>query len=314
MPSRVLALAGGGGGARMAHGLALVLEPGSLTIVVNTGDDDRFHGLHVSPDLDSVMYTLAGEINPTTGWGLRDETYRVREALGLLGSETWFTLGDRDLATHLRRTELLAAGHTLSQATEQLRRAYGVEHPVVPMTDDPVRTLVETDDGEIRFQEYFVRLRHEPRVRGLRFEGAETAAPSTALHEALEAADAVVISPSNPFLSIAPILALPGIRERLTALQGPRIVVSPIIGGEAVRGPAARLFQDLAGETASAVAVARHYRGLGTHFVMDERDGTDRAEVESLGYAVTVTPTLMTGLAEKRALATVVCGLVGVAA
>ncbi len=298
----------------MAHGLALVLEPGSLTIVVNTGDDDRFHGLHVSPDLDSVMYTLAGEINPTTGWGLRDETYRVREALGLLGSETWFTLGDRDLATHLRRTELLAAGHTLSQATEQLRRAYGVEHPVVPMTDDPVRTLVETDDGEIRFQEYFVRLRHEPRVRGLRFEGAETAAPSTALHEALEAADAVVISPSNPFLSIAPILALPGIRERLTALQGPRIVVSPIIGGEAVRGPAARLFQDLAGETASAVAVARHYRGLGTHFVMDERDGTDRAEVESLGYAVTVTPTLMTGLAEKRALATVVCGLVGVAA
>ena len=238
----------------------------------------------------------------------------MREALGLLGSETWFTLGDRDLATHLRRTELLAAGHTLSQATEQLRRAYGVEHPVVPMTDDPVRTLVETDDGELRFQEYFVRLRHEPRVRGLRFEGAETAAPSTALHEALEAADAVVISPSNPFLSIAPILALPGIRERLTALQGPRIVVSPIIGGEAVRGPAARLFQDLAGETASAVAVARHYRGLGTHFVMDERDGTDRAEVESLGYAVTVTPTLMTGLAEKRALATVVCGLVGVAA
>lgn len=311
MSSHVLALAGGVGGAKLALGLVRVLPPGALTIVVNTGDDETFYGLHVSPDLDTVMYTLAGKVNERTGWGLRHDSSRVVEALGRLGGETWFTLGDQDLATHLRRTQLLREGHTLTDATRYLCERFGVDHAVVPMSDDPVRTAVETEAGAMAFQEYFVKHRCAPRVRALRFEGAPSAKPSPAFVEAAGRARSVVLCPSNPFLSIAPILAIPGVRAMLAGVPGPRIAISPIIGGRAVKGPAAKLFEELAGELASCVAVARLYRDFCTHFVMDIEDEAHRSEVEALGYHVMVTRTLMTTEGEKVALARRVCQLAG---
>jgi len=308
----VLALAGGVGGAKLALGLARLLPPSALTIVVNTGDDDEFHGLHVSPDLDTVTYTLAGLANPETGWGRQDETYRVLEALGELGAETWFQLGDRDLATHIRRSDLLRQGRSLSAVTAELSLRLGVRHAIVPMSDERVRTVLATDAGTMSFQEYFVKQRCEPAVQSLRFEGAETARPSPGFVEAMAKATAVVLCPSNPFLSVAPILSLPGVRERLALGRSPVAVVSPIISGEAVRGPAARLFEQLQGEPASALAVARYYRGLASHFVLDERDAALKGSVEALGYAVTVAQTLMTSDEDKVGLARMVCAALGV--
>ena len=234
----ILALAGGVGGAKLALGLCRLLPPEELDIVVNTGDDEVFYGLHVSPDLDTVMYTLAGLANPETGWGVRSDTFNALEMRGRYGASTWFRLGDRDLATHLRRTQLLREGESLSRTTRLLCSGLGIEHGVLPMSDQPVRTVVETDQGEMPFQEYFVKRRCEPRVRGLRFVGAEEARPSPGFHAALGRAGAMVFCPSNPFLSIAPILALPGVRERIAAFSGSRVVVSPIVGCQALRGPA----------------------------------------------------------------------------
>ena len=312
MAGHVLALAGGVGGAKLALGLARLLPPSALTIVVNTGDDDEFHGLHVSPDLDTVTYTLAGLANPETGWGRQDETYRVLEALGELVAETWFQLGDRDLATHIRRSDLLRQGRSLSAVTAELSLRLGVRHAIVPMSDERVRTVLATDAGTMSFQEYFVKQRCEPAVQSLRFEGAETARPSPGFVEAMAKATAVVLCPSNPFLSVAPILSLPGVRERLASARRPVAVVSPIISGEAVRGPAARLFEQLQREPASALAVARYYRGLASHFVLDERDAALKGSVEALGYAVTVAQTLMTTEKDKVALARTVCAALGV--
>jgi LPPG:FO 2-phospho-L-lactate transferase len=302
------------GGAKLAFGLAHVLPPEALTTVVNTGDDEVVHGLHVSPDLDTVMYTLAGGVNPETGWGLRDDTFHVLEALGRLGSDNWFRLGDRDLATHIRRTELLRAGYTLTQVTQELCRRFGVSHAIVPMSDDPVRTVVDTDLGILSFQEYFVRHQCAPRVRALRFDGAETAKPSAAFVEAIQRAAAVVLCPSNPLLSIAPILALPGVRERLAAVAGRKVAISPIIAGKAVKGPAAKLLEELTGEPATCVSVARMYHGLCTHFVIDREDEAHRSEVEALGYTVIVTRTLMETEEDKVALARTVCVLTGMSA
>ena len=312
MAGHVLALAGGVGGAKLALGLARLLPPSALTIVVNTGDDDEFHGLHVSPDLDTVTYTLAGLANPETGWGRQDETYRVLEALGELVAETWFQLGDRDLATHIRRSDLLRQGRSLSAVTAELSLRLGVRHAIVPMSDERVRTVLATDAGTMSFQEYFVKQRCEPAVQSLRFEGAETARPSPGFVEAMAKATAVVLCPSNPFLSVAPILSLPGVRERLALGRSPVAVVSPIISGEAVRGPAARLFEQLQGEPASALAVARYYRGFASHFVLDERDAALKGSVEALGYAVTVAQTLMTSDEDKVGLARMVCAALGV--
>jgi LPPG:FO 2-phospho-L-lactate transferase len=309
MRSHVVALAGGGGGAKLALGLARILPPDALTIVVNTADDERFHGLHVSPDLDTVMYTLAGQVNEETGWGVHDDTWRVLDALGFLGGETWFKLGDRDLATHIRRTQLLREGRTLTWVTRYLCQRLGVRHAIVPMSDDPVRTVVETEAGTMSFQEYFVRHRCAPKVRALRYEGAETARPSPAFVEALARLDAVILCPSNPFLSVAPILAIPGVRAELAAVQGARIAVTPIIGGRAVKGPAAKLFKEVAGEPASCVAVARLYRHFCTYFVMDREDEATKPEVEALGYSVTVAQTLMSTEEDKVALARLVCKL-----
>lgn len=309
---RVLAICGGVGGAKLALGLARVLPVDALTIAVNTGDDEEFYGLHVSPDIDTVVYTLAGAVNPETGWGLRDDSFGFLDAMAALGGDCWFRLGDRDLAMHVRRTQLLRAGASLTDATRELAAHLGVGPRVVPMTDGRVRTVVETDRGTMSFQEYFVRYRCEPVVRSLRYEGAASARPSPLLREALESADAIVFCPSNPFLSVAPVLAVGGVREALAARPVPRVVVTPIISGEAVKGPTAKLFEQLLGEPASCVAVARYYRGLASHFVLDERDAVRAPEIEALGYAVLTAQTLMTSEADKVALAESACRLLAV--
>jgi LPPG:FO 2-phospho-L-lactate transferase len=308
----VLALAGGVGGAKLAVGLARILKPDALSIVVNTGDDETFYGLHVSPDIDTVTYSMAGLANPETGWGYVGDTFNALETLKTLGADAWFGLGDHDLALHLRRTDMLRSGMTLSEITLDLAARMGVRHPIVPMSDQPVRTIIESTDGEMSFQEYFVHRRSEPEVIGLRFNGAESANASPVFQNALENADAIVFCPSNPFLSVDPILALPGVRDLIVGASVPIVVVSPIIGGRAVKGPAARIFETFAHKPPSALAVAEHYEGMATHFVMDNEDEASREAVEALGYQVLVTETLMTEEAHKIALATAVCEMAGV--
>ena len=308
MKNPVVALAGGVGGAKLALGLSRVLEPEDLTVVVNTGDDEEFYGLHVSPDLDTVMYTLAGLANPATGWGLAGDTFVVLERVRSYGAEGWFNLGDRDLATHLRRTEMLQDGHTLSEVTTSLCTALAVRHPIVPMSDDRVRTVVLTDEGDLPFQVYFVKRRCEPVVRGLRFDGAEAAQLSPGFAQSLDEAGSLVICPSNPFLSVAPILAVPGVRDRIRAFSGLRVAVSPIVGGRAIRGPAEKMLRELGHDT-TCVGVARQYQGLCDVFVIDEVDRHHRADIEGLGMRVDVTDTLMESDDDKVRLARHICRL-----
>lgn len=301
----IVALAGGVGGAKLAHGLAQILIPAELTLVVNTGDDFEHLGLHVAPDLDTVMYTLAGLANPETGWGQRHETWSFMDALERLGGPTWFRLGDRDLAVHVERTRRLRAGQSLTHVTAALCAALGVRHPILPMSDHAVRTWVDTDQGELEFQEYFVRRRCLPRVHAVRFVGLEAAAPSPAVLEALDAADLVVFCPSNPFLSLDPILSLPGLRERVQAR--PVVAVSPIVGGQAIKGPAAKLLSEL-GLDVSATAVAERYRDLLTGFVLDSMDAGLAAAVEALGPAALVTDTVMRSDDDRARLAEATLG------
>jgi LPPG:FO 2-phospho-L-lactate transferase len=310
-PQLVLALAGGVGGAKLALGLSRLLAPEGLTVVVNTGDDEEFFGLHVSPDLDTVMYTLAGLANPETGWGLQDESFTALRAYERLGGEAWFALGDQDLGTHLRRTELLHAGRTLSQVTADLCRRLGIGCTIAPMSDDRVRTIAITDQGPLAFQEYFVHRRCQPVLQGLRFDGIERARPSAALDRALAHAAALIVCPSNPFVSIGPILALPGVRDRIAGFAGARVVVSPIIAGQAVKGPAAKMLAEL-GEEPSALAVARGYRGLCDLFVLDEQDAALAPAVEALGMQTAVTRTLMLSEQDKVGLARQVLTVAGI--
>ena len=310
MGSLVLAVAGGVGGAKLALGLTRILPPDDLHIVVNTGDDETFHGLHVSPDLDTVTYTLAGLANEEMGWGLAGESFRALEALGRLGADTWFRLGDLDLATHIRRTDLLRQGATLTEATGEIVSRLGVRHAIVPMSDDPVRTVALTDDGELAFQDYFVRRRCEPRLAGVRFDGAESAAPSPAFTAALAKADAIIFCPSNPLVSVSPILALRGVREAVEGFGGPRIGVSPIVGGEAVKGPAAKMMAEL-GEEVSCVGVARRYVGLLDWLIIDAVDAAHADAVARLGIRPHVTNTLMTTEADKVGLAREALALAG---
>ena len=299
--ARVVALSGGIGGAKLALGLYRTLPPDSLTVVCNTGDDFEHLGLTISPDLDTVMYTLAGIANPETGWGRAGETWSFMAALAELGGETWFRLGDLDLATHIERTRRLAAGETLTEVTADLARRLGVRAQIVPMSDQPVRTMVETPGGVLPFQRYFVEQRCAPEVTGFDFKGAGEARPSPAVAEALasEALEAVVICPSNPFISIDPILAVPGLREALAACPAPVVAVSPIIGGRAVKGPTAKMMAEL-GLRASARAVAARYGGLLDGFVLDEADA---GEAEAIEVPCLATRTLMTSDDDKRALA-----------
>jgi LPPG:FO 2-phospho-L-lactate transferase len=305
---RVLAISGGVGGAKLAWGLAALLDPAELLIVANTGDDFEHLGLQICPDIDTLMYTLAGVADPVRGWGLAGETWQCIEALGALGGADWFRLGDRDLATHLQRSALLRGGLTLSEATAHLAAALGVRHAIVPMSDAPVRTLVDTDGGSFAFQEYFVRERCEPVVRGVRFAHAAEALPAPALGHWLEAAPrpVAVICPSNPYLSVDPVLAVPGLRERLAAL--PVVAVSPIVGGRAIKGPAAKMMAEL-GLPVSALEVARHYRGLADAFVIDREDQAQAGAIRALGMRVLVTDTVMTDAGSKRRLAADVLGL-----
>lgn len=304
MTGRILALAGGVGGAKLARGLADVLDPDRLTVAVNTGDDFEHMGLPISPDLDTVMYTLAGRANPETGWGVVDETWSFMDAVGDLGGETWFRLGDRDLATHVLRRRMLDRGKTLSEATDALAGALGIRHRIVPMSDRTVRTFVETDEGTLPFQDYFVRRRCEPRVASFRFEGIEAATPSPGLNAALSDPDleAVVICPSNPYVSVAPILGIPAVAEFIGARRIPIVAVSPIVGGRAIKGPAAKMMAELGTET-SARGIARHYGARIDGFVMDEVDAALALDVEALGVAVHVAPTIMRSEEDSRALA-----------
>jgi LPPG:FO 2-phospho-L-lactate transferase len=298
---RVLALSGGIGGAKLALGLDRVLEPGLLTVVANTGDDFTHLGLHVSPDIDTLLYTLAGLDDPAKGWGRRDETWTFMKALEALGGESWFLLGDGDLATHVERTRRLAAGETLSMVTEVFRQRLGIGARILPMSNEPVRTRVCTDEGWLDFQHYFVRRRCEPAVQALEFEGAASArlAPDVVTAFADPALAAIIICPSNPYLSVDPILAVPGMREALKERRVPVLAVSPIIAGQAVKGPTAKMMTEL-GLAPSAATVARHYEGLIDGFVIDTLD----ADVEvPAGMRVVVAPTLMRSLDDRINLA-----------
>jgi LPPG:FO 2-phospho-L-lactate transferase len=303
---KVVALAGGVGGARLADGLAMVLPPDDLTVVVNTGDDFEHLGLAISPDLDTVVYTLAGVANPDTGWGRAGESWHFLESLAALGGPTWFRLGDKDLALHIERTRRLHTGESLSQVTEALRQALGVRVRVLPMTDDPVHTIVQTDASNLPFQEYFVARRCEPGVRGFRFRGVQDAQPAPGVVEALDAADVVVLCPSNPFVSLDPILAVPGLRAAVAAR--PVVGVSPIVGGRALKGPAAKIFGEL-GIEPSARAVVDHYAGLLDGFIIDREDRGQQAAILADGVTVKVTDAIMHGRAGRRRLADEVVAL-----
>jgi LPPG:FO 2-phospho-L-lactate transferase len=297
----VLALSGGIGGAKLALGLYRMLPRGALTVVANTGDDFEHLGLAISPDCDTLLYTLAGLDNPDLGWGRRDETWTFMKALESLGGETWFKLGDGDLATHVERTRRLAAGESLSQITDDFRRRLGIGARLLPMTDGRVRTRLLTETGWLDFQDYFVRQHCAPIVREITFSGAERAQPQAGFLQALADPNlkAVVICPSNPFISIDPILAMPGVCEALRCSPAPVVAVSPIIGGKAVKGPSAKMMAEL-GLPVSAAAVARHYRDIIDVYVADEIDAN---ELRDPGVPVVFTRTLMLSLEDREALA-----------
>jgi LPPG:FO 2-phospho-L-lactate transferase len=296
----ITALAGGVGGARLADGLAQVLPPEDLSILVNVGDDFEHLGLTICPDLDTVFYTLTGLSNPATGWGRSDETWAALETLAALGGPNWFRLGDHDLGLHLERTRRRRLGQPLSRIMADFFRAYDVPVKVYPATDDAVPTWVYTNEGELPFQDYFVRRQCQPSVTGFRFAGAEQAEPAPGVLTALAAAQVVVFCPSNPWVSIDPILAIPGVKAAVAAR--PVIAVSPIIGGQTVKGPAAKMFAEL-GITPSALAVARHYQGLCRGFVIDTIDAGLAPQIEALGMRLLVTDTLMKTAPDRARLA-----------
>ncbi len=301
-PSPVLALSGGVGGAKLALGLSRILPPDALVIAANTGDDFEHLGLTICPDIDTLLYTLSGRNDSVRGWGVAGETWACMAQLEQLGGETWFRLGDRDLALHLERTRRLRQGEPLSQVTAALAAAFGIRHRILPMSDDAVRTLVRTPAGELPFQQYFVREQCAPAVRGFRFDGAGTARVLPALLELLHGNTlrAVVICPSNPFVSIGPLLALPALRAALQATTAPVIAVSPIVGGQALKGPAAKMMQEL-GLPVSAAAVAAQYGDLLDGFVLDAQDAAEAAAIA--GMRVHAAQTVMRTLADREQLA-----------
>jgi len=298
----ITVLAGGIGAAKFLQGLAAVINPEEITVIVNTGDDALFHGLHVSPDLDTVMYTLAGVVDPERGWGLRDETFRCLGALKALGEESWFQLGDQDLATHLFRTRRLREGHSLTSVTAQLCAALGVRARLLPMTDEPAPTILRTSAGVLPFQEYFVKLRQEPEVLGVDLSAAQGSEPAPGVVEAIESAAAVIIAPSNPVISIGPVVSIRKIQRAISACFAPVLAISPIVGGKALKGPADRMLASL-GYGSSAVSVARLYRALADIFVLDQQDAELRPEIEALGMKVEVTDTVMRSPETKARLA-----------
>jgi LPPG:FO 2-phospho-L-lactate transferase len=297
----VLALSGGVGGAKLALGLSRVVPPGRLIVVANTGDDFEHLGLHVSPDIDTLLYALSGLDNPETGWGRRDETWTFMAALKALGGETWFRLGDGDLATHVERTRRLRVGEKLSAIVDDFRRRLGIACRILPMTDDRVRTRVRTIEGWLDFQRYFVELQCRPEVREFSFDGAATATPHNDFLAALHHPElrAVIICPSNPFISIEPILDLPGVREALHACAAPIVGIAPIVGGSAIKGPTAKMMRELDLEV-SATAVARRYGDLLDGYIVDD---TDAESAAGLSVPTVATKAVMLSLADREALA-----------
>ena len=289
---RVVALAGGVGGAKLAVGLEAVLEPGELSVVTNTADDFDLWGLHVCPDLDTVMYTLASLANPETGWGIKDESFDWLDMVSAYGEDAWFKLGDRDLATHVLRTQRLRAGKSLTDVTAGLAGALGVRSALLPMCDEPVSTAVDTPDGLLEFQEYFVRRGQKDAVLGVELRGIEESRVTEEVGEAIRGADAVVLCPSNPVVSIGPILAVPGMREALVASSAPKVAVSPLVGGRALKGPADEMMRTL-GHEVSALGVARMYEDLATGFAIDRSDADEGPAIEGLGMRVLVTDAVM---------------------
>ena len=306
---RIAVLCGGVGAARFLSGLVDVVDPANVTAIVNVADDDEFHGLHVSPDIDTVLYTLAGVVEEARGWGRRDETFHAQEELARFGEDAWFRLGDRDLAAHIHRTRLLRTGSSLTDVVNGMRTALGVRARILPATDGLQRTMVRTADGWLPFQEYFVRRRAADEVREIRFE--PDAAPTVHARAAIADADVVIIAPSNPFVSIGPILALAGMRDAIRGARGKVVAVSPIVGGAAIKGPAGAMLATL-GHEVSALGVARLYRGVAGAFVLDEVDRALAPAVEALGLHATVTPTIMRDAASRAALARATVAAAGV--
>jgi len=301
---KVLALSGGVGGAKLALGLSKVLTPEQLTIVANTADDFEHLGLAISPDLDTVMYTLAGLNDQQRGWGLAGESWQAMSALQQLGGDSWFQLGDKDLATHIVRSQALARGETLSEVTASLCDRLGIAHPILPMSDDPVRTLVDTDQGSLAFQHYFVREQCAPAVKGFHFDGVDSALPHPRLLELLQdpSLAATVICPSNPFVSVSPLLQLAGVRQAMIDSTAAVIAVSPIVAGLAIKGPAAKMMQEL-NMPVTATAVAEYYGELLDGFVIDESDRDQTEVIGALGVSVLVVPTVMKSLQDRINLA-----------
>jgi LPPG:FO 2-phospho-L-lactate transferase len=304
MSRSVVALAGGVGGAKLAQGLMLALPPGGheLTVVVNTADDFDLYGLRICPDLDTVLYTLAGLANPTTGWGIAGDTFRTLEAIERFGRDPWFKLGDQDFATHILRTERLRAGATLTEVIGELAASLGVAARLLPMSDDQVATKVETPAGRLDFQDYFVGRRQSDDVLGVAFDGAEAARLPAGVRAAIEAADLIVCCPSNPLVSIGPILAVPELREALEGATAPIVAVSPIVGGKALKGPADRMLATL-GHEVSAYGVAALYAGLVDGMVIDDQDLELAPRIEALGMQTLITQTIMGDAADRRRLA-----------
>lgn len=300
MALNVVALAGGVGGSKLVNGLAEILTADQLTVIVNTGDDFEHLGLTICPDLDTLIYTLAGLANPQTGWGRVDETWRFLETLEALGGPTWFQLGDRDLALHHERTRRLKEGQSLSEVTMHVCQALDISVNLLPMSDHPVRTIVDTDDGELAFQDYFVARRCEPRVRGFRFAGVGTAPPAPGVIEALSTADLVVLCPSNPWVSLDPILAVKGIRDAVA--EKPVVGVSPIVGGKAIKGPAAKMYSELDIQP-SALTVVEHFQDLLKGMVIDTQDEHLAPDIQALDIQVRVTNTIMMKMQDRMRLA-----------
>lgn len=298
----IVALAGGVGAARFLDGLVRIIRPEDLFVISNTGDDAEIHGFHVSPDIDTVLYTLTGIANRVNGWGIQGDTFHCLDALGRLGAETWFQLGDRDLATHIYRTQRLRAGISLSTVTAELAKRFALRATVAPMSNDPVRTVVETRSGALDFQTWFVKRRTRDLVRAVKFQGAARSRPAPGILDAIRRASAIIFCPSNPVISIGPILAVPGIRTAIEQRRSKSVAISPIIAGRALKGPAARMMRSM-GMEPTARGVAEHYRGLVDVFVLDREDARLAPAIEQLGMRAVVTNTIMTGAPEKKALA-----------
>jgi LPPG:FO 2-phospho-L-lactate transferase len=305
---RVTALAGGVGASKLLLGLYDVMNPADLTAIVNTGDDITMHGLKISPDFDIVTYTLADLIDPKKGWGFRGETFHLLKRLAVFGRINWFNLGDRDLATHIHRTAMLADGKTLTDAAESIRVALGVKSRILPMCNEPVPTIIESNEGSLHFQEYLVKRRAEPIVKSIRFDGVANAKAAPGVLEAIRDADRIVICPSNPLISIGPILAVRGIRDALRARREDVVAVCPIVGGKSLKGPSDKMLAEL-GHEASAKGVAKLYADFTGTFVIDSADESSRGVIESLGMKVVVIPTVMKTRGDKRKLARAVLSL-----